>query len=131
MANDDDALELFKETLPSASASLVQVEVSAASQRLRALQAIRKGMRIVPHKDRAGLDLVSLVLHGKEAGFEKVIDMSDSMLTNLQKEQVDDDNKKAYSAEQFDSSDDQKKSLEREIGRLRLPSPRVARQLQP
>ena len=53
-------------------------------------------MRNVPHKDRAGLDLVSLVLHGKKAGFEKVIGMIDSMLTNFQKEQVDDDNKKAY-----------------------------------
>merc|ERR1719476_484761 len=116
--NDDDALELFKKTLPSASASLVQVEVSAASQRLRALQAIRKGMRNLPHKDRAGLDLISLALHGKKAGFEKVIGMIDEMLTNLHKEQVDDDNKKAYCAAQFDSSDDQKKSLEREIGQL-------------
>merc|ERR1719281_1592290 len=30
--NDDDALELFKKTLPGASASFVQVKVSAASQ---------------------------------------------------------------------------------------------------
>merc|ERR1740120_277707 len=44
--------------------------------------------------------------------------MIDEMVANLKKEQVDDDNKKAYCAEQFDSSDDQKKSLEREIGQL-------------
>jgi len=116
--NDDDALELFKKTLPSASASLVQVQVSTASQRLRALQAIRKGMQNLPSKDRAGLDLISLALHGKKAGFEQVIKMIDEMLVNLKKEQVDDDNKKAYCAAQFDSSDDQKKSLEREIGQL-------------
>merc|ERR1719343_296221 len=33
MLNDDDALELFKKTLPSASASLLQVKVGAASTR--------------------------------------------------------------------------------------------------
>jgi len=116
--NDDDALELFKKTLPSASASLVQVQVSAASQRLRALQAIQKGMRNVAQKDRSGLDLISLALHGKKVGFEKVITMIDDMLANLKKEQVDDDNKKTYCAAQLDESDDQKKSLEREIGQL-------------
>merc|ERR1719174_3391818 len=31
--NDDDALELFKKTLPGASASLLQVQVNAADQR--------------------------------------------------------------------------------------------------
>merc|ERR1719463_299380 len=33
MLNDDDALELFKKTLPSASASFLQVQVSSASMR--------------------------------------------------------------------------------------------------
>merc|ERR1719272_1465900 len=40
--NDDDALELFKKTLPSASASLVQVEVSATKVRARALALLTK-----------------------------------------------------------------------------------------
>jgi len=44
--------------------------------------------------------------------------MIDEMLKNLQKEQVDDDNKKTYCAAQFDASDDTKKSLERDIGNL-------------
>jgi len=34
--NDDDALELFKKTLPSASASLVQVQDTSSSRRIRA-----------------------------------------------------------------------------------------------
>merc|ERR1719158_2196009 len=38
--NDDDALELFKKTLPSASA-FMQVKVTAASMRQRALAAIK------------------------------------------------------------------------------------------
>merc|ERR1719155_387149 len=35
--NDDDALELFKKTLPGASASLMQMQVSSAAMRTRAL----------------------------------------------------------------------------------------------
>merc|ERR1719230_1605512 len=39
--NDDEALELFKKTLPSSAASFVQVKVSAATVRSRALSMIR------------------------------------------------------------------------------------------
>merc|ERR1719510_2411582 len=42
--NDDDALELFKATLPSASASLVQVRARAATVRARALAAVKLGL---------------------------------------------------------------------------------------
>merc|ERR1712072_1042669 len=39
--NDDDALELFKKTLPGASASFMQLQVTVAGQRQQALAAIR------------------------------------------------------------------------------------------
>mmetsp|Transcript_151296 Transcript_151296/g.367475 ORF Transcript_151296/g.367475 Transcript_151296/m.367475 type:complete len:439 (+) Transcript_151296:70-1386(+) len=39
--NDDDALELFKKTLPSASSSFVQLNAKAASLRARALALLR------------------------------------------------------------------------------------------
>merc|ERR1711920_983105 len=42
--NDDDALELFKKTLPSSAASLLQV-TSAAPRQLEALSAIRASMQ--------------------------------------------------------------------------------------
>jgi len=114
--NDDDALELFKKTLPSASSSFMQVSLSTNAQRQKALLALRKAT-VLP-KDRTGLDLISLALHGKKIGFDKVIKMIDDMVVNLKKEQIDDNDKKAYCAEQLDSSDDTKKSLEREIGNL-------------
>jgi len=41
--------------------------------------------------------------------------MIDNMVSNLGKEQADDDNKKEYCALQFDESDDGKKALEHEI----------------
>merc|ERR1719330_1051708 len=115
LLNDDDALELFKKTLPSPSAGFLQVQVSTSSARARALTMIRQGMQKVKSPNRVGLDLISLALHGKKIGFEKVIAMIDEMLATLKKEQVDDDEKKTYCAEQFDVSDDQKKSLERKI----------------
>eukprot|EP00416_Gambierdiscus_australes_P039124 CAMPEP_0171103040 /NCGR_PEP_ID=MMETSP0766_2-20121228/58694_1 /TAXON_ID=439317 /ORGANISM="Gambierdiscus australes, Strain CAWD 149" /LENGTH=722 /DNA_ID=CAMNT_0011563435 /DNA_START=51 /DNA_END=2219 /DNA_ORIENTATION=- len=111
--NDDDALELFKKTLPSASASFVQVEVSAAGQRaqaLAALNSVRRGAKPQPE-----LDLIALALTGKKIGFDKVISMIDEMVANLKKEQTDDDSKKEYCNSKFDSSDDKKKELELSI----------------
>merc|ERR1719284_406619 len=77
--------------------------------------AIAKVLGIANRQDRAGLDLISLALHGKKIGFEKVIGMIDEMVVTLKKEQQDDDNKKDYCDEQLDLSDDKKKSLERSI----------------
>merc|ERR1719253_1625710 len=48
-------------------------------------------------------------------GFEKVIKMIDEMVATLKAEQTDDDNKKTYCANQFDESDDKKKSLEKSL----------------
>merc|ERR1719510_36048 len=42
--NDDDALDLFKKTLPSASASFIQVSARAATVRARALAAVKSGL---------------------------------------------------------------------------------------
>merc|ERR1719379_2809198 len=58
--NDDDALELFKKTLPSA-ASFVQVAESSASTRSRALEAIRK----VQNLDRPHLDFIALAIQDR------------------------------------------------------------------
>merc|ERR1719181_472833 len=102
--NDDDALELFKKTLPSASASFMQVMVSSEAMKKKALAVLRA----VPRrslKGRPELDLIALALHGKQAGFEKVIGMIDDMAANLKKEQADDDSKVAYCAEELDKSE--------------------------
>merc|ERR1719321_1958170 len=107
--NDDDALELFKKTLPSASASLVQLKVTSSSLRARALTAIRKVPRTVQ------LDFIAMAIQGKKIGFEKVIKMIDEMVVTLKKEQIDDDHKKEYCETQLDLSDDKKKELERAI----------------
>jgi len=114
--NDDDALELFKKTLPSASASFLQVD---ASQRSSVASALRSALQKANAQDRPGLELIMLALTGKKsagaAGFEKVIKMIDNMVKILGQEQADDDDKKEYCGRQFDASDDRKKALERAI----------------
>jgi chromosome segregation ATPase len=110
--NDDDALELFKKTLPSAS--FMEVQKTSAEMRSRALDLIsasRKG-------SRPGLDFISLALHSKKIGFEKIIQMIEELVTTLKQEQKDDDAKKSYCNEEFDKSDDKKKELERSVSDL-------------
>lgn len=106
--NDDDALELFKKTLPTPA--LLQVEISSKEIRNRAREAL------TGHDSR--LNLIALALSGRKVSFDKVIAMIDDMVALLGKEQVADDDKKAYCAKEFDESDDEKKSLERSISQL-------------
>jgi hypothetical protein len=110
MLNSDDALELFKKTLPAPSASFLQVQEGLAVRRERALTALRSS----PHRGPE-MDLVLLAVQGKAAGFEKVIKLIDEMVVNLKKEQEDDDQKKEYCEVELDKSEDQKKELERDI----------------
>jgi len=113
MLNDDDALELFKKTLPGASASFMQVKVSSQAMRSRALSMIK-----AVNDRRPALDFIALALHGKKIGFGQVIKMIDDLVAELKKEQTDDDNKKEYCDEQFDLSDDKKKVEEKKIADL-------------
>jgi len=116
--NDDDALELFKKTLPSASASLLQVEQGVLKARAKALAVLRSATVAATGKDRPGLELLALALAGKgrnSGGFGKVIQMIDEMVALLGKEQTEDNDKKEYCAQQFDVSDDKRKALERSI----------------
>merc|ERR550514_2537508 len=107
--NDDDALELFKKAVPSAS--LLQVQSSHMQLQEEALKALAK----IHGKGFVGMDLIALALKGKKVNFDKVIKMIDDMVVLLAKEQKDDDQKKEYCEAQFDFADDRKKGLERSI----------------
>merc|ERR1712194_421628 len=110
--NDDDALDLFKKTLPSASMSLLQVVRTRDSLRVEA----HSHLEVANNHHR--LDFVMLALNGKKVGFDKIVKLIDNLVATLKKEQVDDDNKKEYCDSEFDSSDDKKKGLERSISDL-------------
>merc|ERR1719460_1215400 len=110
MLNDDDALELFKKTLPGASV-LLQTKVTSEEVRKEALQAL-SGQHGVQ------LDLISLALRGKKVNFDKVIKMVDDMVALLKKEQQDDDDKKEMCEMQLDKAEDDLKVLETTIADL-------------
>merc|ERR1719453_10590 len=114
--NDDDAQELFKKSIPSASASLLQVGVTNKQLRARALKALSTARHA--NQKNVQLDLIELALHGKKVSFDKVIAMINDMVVLLGKEQVEDDTKKTYCETEFDKADDKKKELEQSISDL-------------
>merc|ERR1719158_1573190 len=111
--NDDDAQELFKKSIPSASASLLQVQVTQKEVRTRALKLLTSARRT--SQPNVDMDLIELALHGKKVSFDKVIGMINDMVALLGKEQVEDDTKKTYCENEFDKADDKKKELELSI----------------
>jgi len=106
--NDDDSLDLFKKTLPSASASLLQIQDGMSERKSQALSLIQAAR--APR-----LNFIEMAIKGKKVGFEKVVKMIDEMVANLKTEQSDDDDKKAYCEEELDVTEDKKKELEQSI----------------
>merc|ERR1719428_2419372 len=70
--NDDDALELFKKTLPAPS--LMQLQTNGEAIKGRALAALQQTNQ--GHGDFR-LNLISLALKGKKVSFDKVLTMID------------------------------------------------------
>jgi len=94
--NSDDALELFKKTLPGAASSLMQVSVSSNSVRKNALKILKAHKKADPR-----LDLIEMAMHGNKNGFGKIIKMIDNLVTELKAEQANDEVKKSYSYRSF------------------------------
>merc|ERR1719183_2379062 len=57
------------------------------------------------------LNLIALALRGQSKGFEKVVKMIDDMVALLGKEQVSDDDKKAFCEAELDKAEDKLKGL--------------------
>jgi len=106
--NDDDALELFKKTLPGSSASFMQVTVSS-----KAMQ--QKALAILAQVNSPRVDLLEVALRGGKQGFGKIIKMIDNLTAELKKAQKDDDDKKDYCEAELDKAEDKKKGLAQDI----------------
>jgi len=111
--NDDDALELFKKTLPGSASSFVQVKVTSRSMVQHAVKALRSSQKKDPR-----LDLIELAMHGGKMGFDKIIKMVDELVRDLKAEQGIDDDKRKYCNAEFDKAEDKKKELELDISDL-------------
>merc|ERR1712136_291094 len=112
LLNDDDALELFKATLPSPS--LVQVQQGSKLFAEKALNQLRRSPT-TPRNSVSNLNLIALALSGRSVDFSKVISMIEEMVGLLKAEQVDDDDKKAYCVQSFDKTEDEAKVLAHQI----------------
>jgi len=114
--NDDDALELFKKTLPSSAASFLQLPNTEDSMRADAKEHVDQALkRSSPNHGKARIEFISLALRGRKVGMEQVIALVDKLITTLTEEQGDDDAKQVYCMKQLDKVDDKKKDLERKV----------------
>merc|ERR1719191_2236090 len=111
MLNDDDALELFKKTLPTPA--LLQLQMSSQAMKKRALVELQESS-----KPDFRLNLIALALKGKKVSFDKVLKMIDDMVTLLGTEQQDDDHKKEYCEALIDKTEDNLKALELRVSDL-------------
>jgi len=108
--NDDDALELFKKTLPSAS-SLLQVQIQR-----RALNS--KAAAILRGSKDPRVDFLAVALHGGKVGFGKIIKMIDNLTVQLKKEQEEDDQKQQYCKDNLDETEDNIKVHKQDVSDL-------------
>merc|ERR1719375_1087252 len=110
--NDDDSLELFKKTLPSAS--LLQVKVGSAAVRQQALMVLHAVRSEGKSKDYR-VSLISMALRNGKVSFDKVIKMIDDMVKLLGEEQIGDDAKKKYCEAELDKTEDELKEVDHQI----------------
>jgi len=111
--NDDDALELFKKTLPGASSSFMQLQVGQKQMQLKALGAL-KAIRTADPR----LDFIELAMRGGKMGFGKIIKMIDGLVVELKAEQGNDADKKSWCGAEFDKNEDKKKGLDLDVSDL-------------
>merc|ERR1719456_2068589 len=113
MLNSDDALELFKKTLPAAAA-LIQTSATTRSQMRRARTLIEKAMG--SDKEHAvNRHLILAALKSGTGGFEKVNGMIDGMNEVLEGEQVPDDKQDVWCLAELDKAKEEAKATEADV----------------
>merc|ERR1719371_109106 len=117
--NDDDALDLFKKTIPS----MVQTGMEFLQKSSKSSVALRaKGLLMsLVQTGRAHttqLSLMASALKSKAVDFSKITEQIDAMIDVLGKEQADDDTQKAYCDEEFTKSAAEKKETEDKLASL-------------
>merc|ERR1719387_304582 len=119
MLNSDDALELFKKTLPSASAASAFIQTSATtrSQMRRASALIRSSMK-ADQAHTAQRVVMLMALRSGVHGFEKVTGMIDGMVGVLEGEQAKDDKTDVWCLAELDKSKEEAKATEVDIEEL-------------
>merc|ERR1719159_497313 len=116
MLNSDDALELFKKTLPAAAA-LIQTSATTRSQMRRVRSLVETAMGS-DKEHSVNRRLIFAALKSGTGGFEKVNTMIDGMNEVLEEEQVRDDKQDVWCLAELDKAKEEAKSTEEDIGDL-------------
>jgi len=106
--NDDDALELFKKTLPSGASSFLQIQVTDKAQRQAAIEALRGS-------SDPRVDFLTIALRGGKADFSKILKLIDELVATLKAEMTADAEKKDWCNAEIDKTEDNKKILENKV----------------
>merc|ERR1719272_2467857 len=117
MMNSDDALELFKKTLPPAAAALLQTSATTRSQMRRARSLIELAMGS-DKEHSVNRRLILAAIKSGTGGFEKVNTMIDGMNEVLEGEQVQDDKTDVWCLAELDKAKEEAKSTEADVGDL-------------
>jgi len=104
MLSSDEALELFKKTMPSAAAASF-LQISSRSR----VRSKAYSTNNVP---------VLLTLGGGSGGFEKVVGMVDGMVNVLEGEQAQDDKTDKWCIEELNKAEDEEKALATELSEV-------------
>merc|ERR1719262_100460 len=130
--NDDDALDVFKKSMPSASfvqenTAFLQQSRHTASKPLRA-QAVLQSLarRNSGHKSQLNLMLYAMSSkirlankHGhKMQKFDEIVKMIDDMVALLGKEPKDDDKQKEFCRDEFDKAADEETAAKEKIAAI-------------
>merc|ERR1719443_2782949 len=122
MLNSDDALELFKKSLPSAAASFLQTSSTSRSQMRSKMRRVKSLIQDAMSADKAHSrkrQIMLLSLSSGMGGFEKVVGMVDGMVGVLEEEQVGDDKKEAWCKAELDKAEEELKATEVDLEALR------------
>merc|ERR1719506_1501493 len=116
--NDDDALDLFKKTMPSMVQTGMQFlqKSTKSSVAMRAKGVLMSLAQTSTHTTQ--LSLLASALASKAVDFSKIPEKIDGMIDVLGKEQTDDDSQKAFCDEEFTKSAAEKKETEDKLASL-------------
>merc|ERR1719379_2486810 len=117
MLNSDDALELFKKTLPAAAAALIQTSATTRSQMRRVRSLVEAAMGS-DKEHSVNRRLILAALKSGTGGFEKVNTMIDGMNEVLEGEQVQDDKQDVWCLAELDKAKEEAKATEADVGDL-------------
>merc|ERR1719453_502395 len=116
--NDDDALDLFKKTMPSMVQTGMQFlqKSTKSSVAMRAKGVLMSLAQTSTHTTQ--LSLLASALASKAVDFSKITEKIDGMIDVLGKEQTDDDTQKVFCDEEFTKSAATKKETEDKLASL-------------